>query len=88
VELFFLEKNSNRMIFSDCTFNNNHAEFGNIIYTYSKNSLPQMDIDLNSTDISTNPAYFKMDGNETLIENISILSGESIPEGIKYFVRK
>jgi len=76
-------KNANRIVFSNCTFNNNQAKFGNIIYTHSKNSLPQMDIELNTTDIYTNPSYFKMDGNETNIENISIISGESIPKGIK-----
>jgi len=76
--------NADRMVFTNCTFNNNQAESGNIIYAYSKEILPHIDTELNLTDISTNPAYFKMDGNETDIENISILSSESIPEGIKF----
>jgi len=75
--------NADRLVFTNCTFNNNHAEFGNILYAYSKDSLPQMNTDLNLTDINTNPAYFKMVGNVTEFENISILSGERIPEGIK-----
>ncbi len=74
------EYNNKAINFTNCYYYNNHAKFGNIIYAHSKDTLPYIG-DLNETDISTIPAYFKMYGN--VIENISILSGESIPEGIK-----
>ena len=73
------ENTHERIIFNNCEFDNNHAQFGNIIYAQSKDSLPSVG-SLNSNDVSTIPAYFEKYGNKT--ERISILSGESIPEGI------
>jgi len=77
------EYNFNHTLFSNCTFNNNHAESGNIIYAHSKYSLPSIGI-IKSTDISTIPEYFKKDGDGDEEVKISILSGERIPEGLKY----
>jgi len=65
------------MDFKECTYINNHAEFGNIIYAHSKDVLPVIG-PLKSSDISTIPAYFEI--NEDKI--VSILSGEKIPEDI------
>jgi len=75
------ENNAKSLSFTNCYYYNNHANFGNILYTISKNSLPYIG-NLNSVDVSTIPKYFKMYGNE--VKEISILSGESIPEGIKF----
>lgn len=72
--------NNDRISIVDCTFNNNHAESGNIIYAHSKKNLSFI-VNKNSNDVSTIPEYFKKVGNKG--EGISILSGESIPEGIK-----
>ena len=78
------EYNYMHTLFPNCTFNNNHAESGNIIYAHSKYTLPSLGI-IKSTDISTIPKYFRKDGNEG--ENISILSGERILKGIKYKIK-
>jgi len=77
--VIFSGENGNRMVFSNCIFNNNHAKYGNIVYAHSKNEIPTIG-DIQKTEISTIPTYFEMNGN--VIEEISILSGESIPEGI------
>jgi len=77
------EFNYRRMNFTNCHFNNNHAKFGNIIYNLSKDLLPNLGIS-NLNDISTIPSYFEKDINSNSIDDISILSGESIPEGIMY----
>jgi len=74
------EHNPNRMIFTNNSFYNNHAKFGNVLYTHSKAALLDVGEYLNSSDISTPPAYFQMYGN--LVEEISILSSGSIPEDI------
>jgi len=74
------QHNYKHISFTNCNYENNHAKFGNIIYAYSLSTLPNIGI-LNSSDISTIPVYFKMDGNEG--DEINIFSGESIPEGIK-----
>ena len=68
-----------RMFFDECSYDNNHAQFGNVIYGDSNDTLPIVG-SLSSNDISTIPAYFERYGNET--ERISILSGEIIPKGI------
>jgi len=74
------ENNVGSISFTNCYYYNNNAKFGNIIYTLSKDTLPDIGY-LNSTDVATIPAYFKMYGN--VVNEISILSGENIPEGIK-----
>jgi len=71
--------NGDRIAFTDCTFINNHAMFGNIVYAHSKDALPSFE-NINSIDVSTTPVDYKMFGN--IVDRISILSGESIPEGI------
>ena len=65
--------------FLDCYFYNNHANIGNNVYVHSKSALQEIG-NFNSYDTSTIPAYFEMCGN--VVKEISILSGESIPEGI------
>jgi len=72
--------NPDRMIFTNNTYYNNHAKFGNVLYVHSKAALLDVGSYLNSSDIATPPAYFQMYGD--LEEEISILSGERIPEGI------
>jgi len=69
----------NYMKFKDCYYYSNHAKFGNIVYARSKNFMGFIN-DLNPTDVMTFPAYFEMYGN--VVEEVSILSGERIPEGI------
>ncbi len=79
------EHNACRLSFKNCTFNDNHADSGNIIYTHSKNNLPEIK-NLKETDISTIPEHFEIDGDEEM--EISIISGESIPEGMKCKLNK
>ncbi len=75
------EYNAKRMSFLDCSYNNNHAQFGNIIYGHTKKTLPKIGhYSEKNGDVSTIPSYFEMCGN--VVDEISILSGESIPEGI------
>jgi len=71
--------NINRFFIMECTFTNNNAKFGNIIYAYSKGSMPSIGT-LRQTDVSTVPSHFKMYRNKE--KEISILSGESISEDI------
>ena len=71
--------NARRMKFKKCVFENNYAAFGNDLYAYSNDDLPEFE-NVTLTDVATVPTYFKRYGN--LDENISILSGEKIPEGI------
>jgi len=72
--------------FQNCTFNNNHAKLGDVVYGYSINSMPLISNikELSSTDVATLPTYFEIDNNS--IDKISILSGENIPEGITCFL--
>jgi len=79
------ENNDESISFTNCYFYNNHAKLGNIMYTHSKNALPYIG-SYKLTDISTIPTYFKMYGNT--VKEISILSGENIPEGIKCKLNK
>jgi len=77
------EYNNKFVRFYDCIFSNNHARLGDIIYSYSKAAMPTFYSDtsyLNNDTLATIPTYFNIDGNP--IDKISILSGESIPEGI------
>jgi len=74
------ENNPEGILFKNCTYINNHARFGNIMYAHARNKLPNIGI-LNPNELSTIPEYFEMYGN--IVERISILSGESIPKGIK-----
>ena len=75
------ENNYKRINITECAYINNHAEFGNIIYAYSNDTLPNIGSYIeNMDDVSTIPAYFEKYGN--IVEDITILSGESIPEGI------
>jgi len=73
--------NGDRIAFPDCIFINNHAKFGNVVYAHSKDALPSFE-NLDSTDISTTPVDYKMFGN--IVEDILILSGDRIPEGIMF----
>jgi len=66
--------------FSNCQFNNNHATLGNIIYVYSNDAMPMNIGNLNPSDVHTFPTFFERNGNSN--DNISILSGDSIPENI------
>ena len=74
------ENNIKRLSFKKCNYNNNYAKLGNIIYGHSKYTLPNIGYNLKKSDVSTIPTYFEMYGN--IVDDISILSGESIPEGI------
>jgi len=79
-------KNANRLVITNCVFNDNHAKSGNIVYAYSQEFLPSIE-DLNNTDVSTIPSYFILDESEISeneVNEIYILSGENIPEGIKF----
>jgi len=75
--------NNRRLNFTECYYYNNHAKFGNIIYTHSNKTLLNIGSYIESIDdVSTIPAYFATDGN--IAEDITILSGGSIPEGIMF----
>jgi len=79
------EYNGLHSALTNCTFDNNHAKLGNIVYGYSKDSIPDISNiqEINSIDknnIVTLPTYFEIDLNTN--DKISILSGETIPEGI------
>jgi len=75
---------NNHMKFTNCQFNNNHARFGDIIYSYSIDSMPMLinNTYLNEYDVATLPTFFKIDRDSS--DKISILSGENIPENISY----
>jgi len=79
--VIFSGENADLINFSNCTFKDNHAKFGNVFYALSKDVIPTVEY-INETDISTVPSNFEIDGNR--VDGISILSGESIPEGIKF----
>jgi len=79
------ENNRIHTEFNNCIFNNNHAKLGDIVYSYSINSIPVLksndkEISFDTNDIITLPTYFELDPNT--IDKVSILSGENIPEGI------
>ena len=77
--VIFSGENADLINFSNCAFKDNHAKFGDVFYTLSKDIKPTIEY-INETEISTVPSTFIMDGN--IVDRISILSGESIPEGI------
>ncbi|ORX87196.1 hypothetical protein BCR32DRAFT_240335 [Anaeromyces robustus] len=71
--------------FDQCQFLNNKATRGSIVYSLNMNSEPQIS---NSEELkkidgafATNPTKIRLDEN-TLTSNITIYSGEKIPEGI------
>jgi len=74
---------NNLVKFSNCSYYNNHASSGNTLYVHSKGAMPNIG-ELDSNDISTIPAYFEIQG----YKEISILSGESIPEDIMCNINK
>jgi len=77
------EYNNYHMKLVNNQYNNNNAKLGNIIYSYSLNSLPDIVSDnINKDDIVTLPSYFEVDKNSYEDDEITILSGESIPDGI------
>jgi len=61
------------------TFKNNHAQIGDILYSYLNNTFPEFD-NIAETSRASLPSYFKMYENKT--EKITLLSGEHIPSGI------
>ncbi len=65
--------------FLNCYFYKNNAFIGKNVYVHSKSTLQTIG-NFDSTDASTVPTNFEMCGN--IVDEISILSGESIPEGI------
>jgi len=75
------EHNHEGLFFQNCTYYNNHAKFGNIMYAHARNRLPRIGV-LDPSELSTIPEYFEMYGK--IVEKISILSGESVPEGIQF----
>jgi len=77
------EFNNKHVNFYNCNFYDNHAKLGNVLYSYSSMSSPIMNnCNLNSNDIVTLPTYFEVDEYSYEGDEISILSGENIPEGI------
>jgi len=77
-------ENAERLSFPGCTFNNNHAGSGNIVYGFSTKAFPGFDFPLTSDIASTIPSKFVIDkDSKAKAKDIYIYSGNKIPEGIK-----
>jgi len=60
--VIFCGKNGNRMVFTNCIFNNNHAKLGKDVYCYTKTSSPSIRYgNFYEKDLVTLPSNFKLD---------------------------
>jgi len=63
-------------------YSDNHARFGNIVYSISRKTIDSLNLGgLNINDAVTVPSRFEKDI-YSYDDDISILSGETIPENI------